>query len=94
MRSASCCAKQVIDRKDDSGKFERIKVLCDNSLTVRQTEGKLGNARVRFPGPIDHPRCAKAVKVLIAVHRFGKAQKAASTTSIITGRLPMPHYVH
>jgi hypothetical protein len=79
MRSASCCAKQVIDRKDDLGKFERIKVLCDNSLTVRQTEGKLGNARVRFPGPID---------------RFGKAQKAASTTSIITGRLPMPHYVH
>jgi hypothetical protein len=52
---------------------------------MRQIGGKLGNARVGFPGPVDHPRCAKILKALFAVHRFGKAYKVASTTSILAG---------
>jgi hypothetical protein len=58
----------------ESDKSQRIKVLCDNSLTGRQTERKLGDARVRLSGPVNHSRCAKVVPMVsFAVHRFGKA---------------------
>lgn len=97
-KSANCCVKQVINCNGDSGKYQRIKVLCDNSLAVRQTRGlavrqtrgKLGNACVRVSGSIDHPRCAKVHKDLFAVHRFGKA----CIDNQHIGRLPMPRYVH